>query len=231
MILIYQFGKVASNALMKGLNGVYLNRKKDKYKHHCIHTHEAEVAKDIIKKSSNIKIICPIRFPLQRNMSAFFHNIKKFSYFKKMTPKQICKLDMEILHERFREKYVAPLEPNRWLREATPILTEEFFTPFNFNIKHKTIKHPQYEILVLRYEDIKYWSPIIRSFLNQDFKLKQTNTTKEKWQGKIYAEFKKTFELTKEEKYNMSQMPYVINYYSQSEINGYCNKIRNIPFI
>ncbi len=86
-ILIFQYGKVGSSSILhceneRGAIGnatslkIYEDNKE--YNEYIIQTHSHEVAKDILSKYKNILVINIVRFPIDRNISAFFENIKLF---------------------------------------------------------------------------------------------------------------------------------------------------------
>ena len=76
-ILVFQYGKVGSTSIRQShQNGKYYPIIQKTYKEKFIQTHSHEVAKDVLSKYKNILVINIVRLPINRDISAFFENIK-----------------------------------------------------------------------------------------------------------------------------------------------------------
>lgn len=173
MILIYQMGKVASTTIYENIkrhtfgsdkNDVihvhYICKKVGNYNDNLskrIISYKTEVIK---KNREKIKIITLIRNPVDRNISAFLQHFK--SFIKNET-------DIKNIHNIFIDQYSHNV-PELWFDTEFKIFTgiDVYEYTFDAEIGYQKYSNDQFDILLVRVEDLKRCYDVIFDFINID---------------------------------------------------------------
>lgn len=140
-----------------------------------------------------IRIITPVRDPLDRNASLFFHNFAKYTG---QHPAD-CTLSMSEIHRIFIEEF-DHLEPLLWMNWA---IEDRFgLNIFDQPFPEKgwaTYSNKQVDLLVYRCEiDDAEKNVAVNEFMGlQDFAIENQNQTNQRKRGKLYQEFKESIVL------------------------------------
>jgi len=223
--LIFQFGKVGSTLLTKALGGHYLIDPRDKYSDNfCIQAHSHNLVRDILEKTNvRIKMIVPIRFPIHRNISAFFEGIHKHFELPKG---DILNLSHNVLEEKFRcgELDTSISWINQWVDSAIDILSDAFLLGgFDFQNPHRIITLNRLDILVIRMEDVEKWPEYLKMFFGAKIEMPKIHNMigTQRWYGGLYKRFLNQYKISSEEASSIRQSKYVATYYSDEEIGKY----------
>lgn len=204
-ILLYQMGKVGSSTLESSLDG-------------AIHAHSlfgygpcppAQAVKPLVQrlniavasqikrmalsKRSEVKIICPIREPMTRNISMFFQDLPYWlcEYYKK-SGRQINRSDagMQLLVDAFESVFCHDY-PTQWFVREMQRLTgiDVYVEPFDKKQGYSIIKRGRYSILVIKHDTLDANIELLSNFSGKPVKLNRTNTGNQKWYGKLYKDF------------------------------------------
>ena len=218
-ILIFQYGKVGSTSIRQSdSSSKYCPKIQETYKEKFIQTHSHIVAKDILSKYKNILVINIVRLPIERNISAFFENLKK-----------ACSNHNELSIYEIIQKY----DQNPWYTLGKiDNWMSSFFKIFNIDInkfkfdrinKYNKLKFNGNDILLFRFEDLKYITSNILPKYNI-FVNKKRNVSSGKPYGKLYETFKETYKIHDSEKEKIINSKITNIYYSKEEILEHIKK-------
>lgn len=229
-ILIFQYGKVGSTSIRQSdLNSKYCPKIQKTYEEKFIQTHSHIVAKDVLSKYKNILVINIVRLPIDRNISAFFENLKKtcnnhFENLKK-SPNNHNEISINEIIQKYDQNQLYTLEQtDNWM--------SSFFEIFNIDIdkfkfdrinKFNKLKFNGNDILLFRFEDLEYITsnilPKYNIFVNE-----KKNVSSEKPYGKLYKTFKETYKIHDFEKEKIINSKITNIYYSEEEILEHIKK-------
>lgn len=207
-IIIYQMGKVGSTSIFESLKNYGLRV----FKVHKLHPtknfrfnpsinglaikppswfgENEHVYKSYISTKQQVKIICPIREPFSRNISAFFQNLEQFTKVKQSK----TSLGTKELIEIFFKEYPHHV-PLRWFEfEMGKMLNINVYDyPFSKQQGYIVIKKANIELLVIKSElSNETKSQVIGEFIGIDgFVLKNANVGRTKTYSKLYNDFKR----------------------------------------
>lgn len=221
-ILIYQYGKVGSSSILKSFdsfagNGQSLNNLNLRNNKYCIQSHSHEVAKDILKNFKNILIINIVRFPVERNLSAFWQNYERFCpNYKELSINEINKCFINS-SENIKEN-------NNWMNKLFNVLDINIDNfQFDFEKKFVEIKKNTNTYLFFRYEDYEFISknilPKHNIIINKNY-----NVGSEKNYSDYYKKHKEFYKVTQEEEKNIKNSKFLNKFYSKNEINELLKK-------
>lgn len=251
LILIYQMGKVGSQTINNslrpfGLPVYHLHwLKRDKLiehlkeKHVTDRTQYLQILKHGVSFLSHInysemglerkkwKIISLIREPVARNVSVFFHFIKKWfpRYVRKYKTKHMTN---DKLRDFFLENFSRHNLPLSWFDKEMKqvfkidIFSEEF--PKSKGYKIYTGNHT--DLLLLKLEKLNnYASEAIKKFLGIDnFVLQDTNLARDQFYHSLYHEFISSRILPRSYVEKMYNSKYAKHFYSEEELNTFRKK-------
>lgn len=215
-VIIFQYGKVASSTIMTSQDGMGCQTIQDKYDKYLIKTHNHEVAKDILSKHKNVLIINIVRLPITRNISAFYQNIDRYAPdYNNITMDNLIKI---------YDKAYSIKHTTDWMNS--------FFNMFNINIdnfnfdtknKYNIFSRKGNDILLLRYEDIKYtFSKILPKY---GIKVSgKCNASESKPYSISIRNFLKNYKITKNEKQKIINNTILNKYYTKNEIQQHIKK-------
>ena len=237
-ILVFQMGKVGSTSIFKSLE--------KKYPGVVLHTHyvlesdwQMEHVLDWAKKGNPIKIISPIREPIGRNVSAFFHFTREGNEHK-------CDISMYSVQEQVK-LYLDDSFPRDLIDAESSSLAPEFETfvsqdfslewfenniekYFSINVYkksfpdcgHARFSHNNIDLLVLRIDISDEEKELaIRGFLEfPEFELKNENIGSSFEYASQYKLFKKQATLPEEYLNKMCDSKYFRHFYSEDKINS-----------
>lgn len=174
------------------------------------------VAEDVLRKHKNILVINIVRLPIDRDISAFFENIKIH-----------CENYKELSINEIIQKYEL-----LYSVEKTDYWMSIFFKIFNIDIdnfkfdrinKYNKLRFDGNDILLFRFEDLEY---IISSILPKYdiFVKKKINVGSEKHYAELYKTFKEIYKVNNFEKEKIINSKLTNKYYSKEEIINHINK-------
>lgn len=204
LVLVYQSGKVGSVSVYQAIKK---SRQFSVLHIHRINKQHIEQRRRIAKKKKwrieagdelglvlyraikffpRIKIICPIREPLSRNVSAFFQNITRM-------PLGISQLDNQGKANYFIKEFDHQTA-DKWFDEELKIITgiDVFKYPFNLDKGYLQINKAQFDVLIL-YHDLPDYtkSEIISNFLGKKISVEHIHSSNQKEYSDSYSEVKK----------------------------------------
>lgn len=209
-IIVFQYGKVGSTSIRCSTNGKYCPKIQKEYKEYIIQTHSKDVTKDILKKYKNILIVNIVRLPINRNISAFYENIK--SYCPGYNNTSITELI------KLYDTKLSVNQTDKWM--------EEFFELFNIDIdlfkfdhinKFNKLTYNGNDILLFRFEDFPYLTSNILPKYNIFLKEK-INVGSKKFYKNIYNTHKNVYKINDIERNNIINSKFTNLYYSKNEI-------------
>ena len=222
-VIVYQFGKVASSALVWAL--------KPRFNACQVHGHQE--ARELLAKSPHKKlyVINIVRNLFDRNISAYFENLENQEHavwhIGLGTRSDIASLPMEALHEDFRLKNLVMLGflENWYSRFKVTVQADVFDRRFDRHAGFRVLDSARCRILLLRYEDSSRWEPIISRFLEWDsFKIIRANTSRKKWYGDLYQRFKETYSFSSDEAAIVFHSRSMQTFYAEQELQGFLNR-------
>ena len=166
-------------------------------------------------------IICIVREPISREISAFYQNTE---FYKSIVEKNNLEIDtnasLNILKRIFSENITRHLE--NWFK--TEIYQEfhidVFSQPFNTQKGYQLFQTEKTSLLLLKMESMnKVFTNAIKELLNteNDISLTNSNIAENKHYAASYAEAKKTFRLSKEQLDEITQSRYFQHFYPEKE--------------
>lgn len=208
-ILLYQMGKVGSKSIYKSLIDSKINTI---HIHHLKPSHLRQ-----INKKKFVKIICPVRNPIDRHISDFFYNFELHTG----CPYDISQFNLTTLLQFFLSLDVFR-HPAPWFdKELKNKLGVDIYNyPFPKNKGYKIIKCDKYEILLFKLEICdNLIETLISDFVGlHHFVLTRRNSAKNKSYGEVYENFKKYITLPNKVINEMCDNKYTQHFYSKVEI-------------
>lgn len=216
-ILIFQYGKVGSSSIVQSdSNSKYCPNIQETYEEKFIQTHSHIVAKDIFSKYKNILVINIVRLPIDRNISAFFENIKSHC-------ENYNQLSINEIIQKYDQCYSV---------EGTDNWMSDFFKIFNIDIdnlkfdkinKYNKLKFNSNDILLFKFEDLEYITANILPKYNI-FVKEKINVGSKKFYAELYKTFKETYKIHDFEKEKIINSKITNIYYSKEEILEHIKK-------
>jgi hypothetical protein len=227
-VFVFQMGKVGSRSIADSL--------KSSYPGIVVHRHtiyeddwESQYLLDWVKKGKPLKIISPVRDPIGRNISAFFHFIEgRFGHASDKSMLPVSELvDIFVSDsdpdERPENKWMMEHDmPLKWFDENVKKYfdIDVYSSPFPES-GSQSYSHENVDLLVLRI-DVKDEEKerVIRDFLNyQDFKLENRNIGSSKNYAGKYKEFKEHAVLPEWYLQDMCESKFFKHFYTAEEIS------------
>ena len=225
-VMVFQMGKVGSAS-------IYLSLCKQ-YKGAVSHAHgdidnpyywRPHMMYVWLNNNGRLKIISPIRDPVGRNVSAFFHHVSGAG-----NTRDKSNLSIEELVNVFLDNPEQSGEKEMFLDHEQPLnwFDENILRYFDIDVYEKPFPESgialycsgNVELLVIR-QDIgdKQKEQAIREFLDlPNFKLKNTNVGEQRDYSSLYSEFKKKAVLPGSYLDEMCASKYIKHFYSANEI-------------
>ena len=235
-IFVCQMGKVGSRSIVDSLEKYYpgvvlhghLVRKMD---------WQAQYILEWVHHGNPLKIISPVRDPISRNISAFFHFIEgRIGHASDRSNLPITKLvELFISNDSTNEDdnnkaMMAHNLPLDWFDNniKNHFGIDVFSTPFPSS-KFATYSYNNTELLVLRIDIAdKKKEELIQNFIDfPSFKLKNTNIGASKGYSSKYKEFKNNAKLPEDYLDKMCKSKYFSHFYTDVEINTIRNQWNN----
>jgi len=218
-ILIIQYGKVGSTSIrLSDSNSKYCPNIQKTYEEKFIQTHSHIVAKDVLSKYKNILVINIVRLPIDRNISAFFENIK-------IHCENYNQLSINEIIQKYDQNQLYTLErTDNWMCR--------FFKIFNIDIdkfkfdrinKYNKLRFNDNDILLFRFEDLEYITSNILPKYNI-FVNKKENVSSKKFYDELYKILKETYKINDFEKEKIINSKITNIYYSKEEILEHIKK-------
>jgi hypothetical protein len=219
-IAIYQYGKVGSMSICGSCDGKYYPHICEVYDSLAVHTHSHKVMRDVLTKHNNILVINIVRLPIDRNISAFWENIKS-------SCPQYKNLSIDEIDEIYQktEKYSIK-DTDSWMNDFFKTLNINPDT-FEFDEEQKftEIKKDGNTFLFLRFEDFDYFAKYVlpKYGINNVQKL---HVSSQKYYGDKYIEHKKMHKINPNEEEEIRKSMFVNKYYSNDIIDQYISKYK-----
>ena len=222
--MVFQYGKVGSTSIRRAgwgrrrrPNGKYCPFIQKTYNEKIIQVHKHEVAKDILSKYKNILIINIVRLPINRNISAFYQNIKRVHCpnYDQLSINEIIQI---------YEKTYSVKQTDNWMKGCFELLNIDIDN-FKFDKvnKYNKLTSNGNDILLFRFEDFEYITsnilPKYNIFLND-----KKNVGSSKFYSELYNTHKKTYKISDIEKNNIINSKFTNIYYSKEEIQEHIKK-------
>jgi hypothetical protein len=250
-ILVYQMGKVGSRSIVDSLRAVKLHRPvyhvhflnqdniqkadhmlHDIYGSHynvnrwCLYESRFVIKHFLQQRAKHLKIISLVREPVGRNISSFFHNIDKFiPNFAALYEEG--KIDIAGITQRFLQNFHEHSFPLTWFDEEMKNVfgIDVFSATVSLSKEHRVFayKHGDLDLLVMKTEDINEVAhEALQEFLQiKDFRLKQSNLSREKNYNRAYDDFTRLVELPEKYLTTMYESKYVNYFYTSKEIERF----------
>ena len=215
-VFIYQMAKVASSSVYHSLEKQYPGALGAAH-HIGSDNWHSELFYDLYKQDKPIKIICPVREPIGRNISHFFEQFIKHVG----VPYEESTLSTEELIKVFMEKYNHD-HPLVWLDNNIKkhFGIDVYNTPFPSN-GVATYTSNNVELLIFRIDiDDSTKEGAIRDFLNfPSFKLENYNVGQDKDYKETYRKFKNSIKLPDDYLSKMKNSKYFNHFFTKKEID------------
>ncbi len=182
---------------------------------------EKGLLKNYVKGKKDAKYITPIREPIARNISGFFHNFYNITG-EEYTPD---KYTIEELIDMFTEKGKHDF-PLNWFDDNVKKVLDIDVYDYDFN-KEKgwvTIKEDNVELLIFKIEtdDTQIEKALIDFLgLDSDFELSRRNVGEEKDYGEDYKKFKEEYKPSGSYMDKMYNSKYARHFYTENEIEDF----------
>jgi hypothetical protein len=161
-----------------------------------------------------------------RNLSSFFHNIDK------LIPNcaalyQARRIDMSEITQCYFQKFHEHSYPLTWFDDEMKKVfgIDVFSANVSPSQDHRVFvyKREDLDLLVMRTEDIDYVArDAVQEFLEiKDFRLKQSNLSREKQYSQVYDDFTKSVKFPEEYLAKMYESNYVTYFYGLEEIERF----------
>lgn len=176
----------------------------------------ALIKKDVIDQKRPVKIICTIREPIARNLSAFFDVLPFYTGRNDYS----ASTDIEVLTDTFMQQlpHRYPLE---WLQNelGTSLGINVYDYPFDINKKFMLIKHGNIELLLIRTDlnDAEKSMRIAQMLDCPAFQLVNRNEGAKKAYASLYQKFKAHVTLPESYLDTMLQSDYACHFFSEAE--------------
>jgi hypothetical protein len=231
-ILVYQMGKVGSSSLEKSLLGSihehsffenppnptdYYLRNNTYFK--LIKARARNFLKIIlINRRKKVKIICPIRPALSRNISMYFQALPfwladyQTGYYSKSFERVGRNDGLEILFDSFSKNFPHSYPDDWFTKELMQLTGIDVLTEVEnhgFNNGYHIYKKGKYEVLVIRADLLLKNVNVLNEFTGKNIEIKNTNVASNKWYSAPYALFKQNYKIEED----------VANLYSGLRIN------------
>lgn len=235
-IFVCQMGKVGSRSIVESLEKYYPGV--------VLHGHliykmgwQSQYLLDWVNKGMPLKIITPIRDPISRNVSAFFHFIEgrlgQASDKSELPIKELVDLFIDYQDDNEEPDNMAMMDHNLplvWFDDNIKKYfgIDVFSTPFP-NSGHIVLTNNNTELLTFRIElhDSEKES-LLREFINvPSLSLINTNVGSSKAYSKKYKEFKNLAVLPDSYIRKMRESKYFRHFYSENEMNQICDNWSN----
>ena len=240
-VIVYQMGKVGSSSISQSLKTqldcpvFHVHRMNlqnisavDKEYKHAGQMPPDETAgiflgTHVISKNRPARIISLVREPVERNISAFFQNYKRFVGQKY----QPLAVELDQLIDRFLTSYNHDV-PLTWfdieMKATTSIDVYQY--PFPFDKGYTIIRKPPYELLVIKLETRDHVKEeAVKKFLELDrFELNRHNVGQNKNYALTYQDFKKHIRIPAHYIVRMCASRYTTHFYSAGEIEQIIRK-------
>ncbi len=236
-LVVHSMGKVGSTSLYEGLKKKYLEEynssarvlqthrlnsatiEKFKAEHEKLPPHIRDAVRFLDKDHTGTLLICPVRDPLSRNVSAFFNNIHNY-----IPGKDLGGVTTEQLVTLFLKKYAHDL-PARWFDEQVKSVfgIDVYAESLDFQTGGHVIRGDDISILLQRVEDPEELRlQAVRSFTGfSDLELPRLNVGSDKAYKDAYDSFRKTFRPPADLVDRVYQSRFSTHFYTAAEIAGF----------
>ena len=254
-ILVFQMGKVGSRSIIYSIQISLRKQNGKSYKNTMLfYRHRRFLIDDLPDKLTKpiiswrvrlglpIKIICPIREPIARNVSAFFY------FYCKVHLGSFPTTDLKELEELFlkdsREKSADPFLaisylmsehefPLNWFDEHFKPLTriDVYKQPFPIDRKWKIYRRGFTQVLLYRV-DLKRseQTKLVSRFLGlQVDEIRSKNAAKEKDYAELYSRFRESVKLPEQYIRRMHDSRFAKHFWSPAELKAAADKWRGAP--
>jgi hypothetical protein len=217
-ILVYQMGKVGSSSLERSLPGSihkhsffgnppnptdYYLRNNTQLK--LITSRLKDIFKVfLIKRRKTVKIICPIRPALSRNISMYFQALPfwladyQTGYYSKSFERDGRKDGLEILFDSFNKNFPHSYPDDWFSTELMKLSGIDVLTDVEkngFNNGYHIYKNGKYEVLVIRADLLSKKVNVLNNFTGENIQIENTNVSSNKWYSAPYSLFKQNYEM------------------------------------
>lgn len=206
-ILVYQMGKVGSTTIEESIpnsihfHTLYNNKPtiRDELKRTGIFTKFIPITRDFILRSAiknrqkKVKIISMVRDPIKRNISMFFHDFPylfvKYNNTNKVNRRKEEGLELlkKIFDNSFDHNYQF-----EWFDKEIKRFTgiDIYKEKYNSEKGYLKVENGNYELFLLKLEDIEKALPDLEDFIQQPIKIKSANRGDKKWYSSLYKDVK-----------------------------------------
>ncbi len=205
-IVVYQYSKVGSTSLCALFRPLC----------QTFHTHGPEKINKLLAENKKFLVVNAMRNGFDRHISCFFQHLKR-----KIEMPENCQVsDLIAIYSEFNAVHTSLT--SQWYTQFNQLLDLHTFDhPFDFNKKYYFERKANYDVLILRFEDIAEWPKILEKALHlKNLSLPKQNANKHP----LYDEFRKTYRYSAEEAEQILEMDYMQHFYTESELQEMVKK-------
>jgi len=223
-LFIYQMGKVGSKSILHSLENCGLKPVTHFHLFELLDKPQERFVRRYLQNSKRqISIISPIREPVARNLSSFFHDFR--GYFN---GKDLNKLKLSELEKHFYTDYDRHNFPLEWFDKEFQTHTSIDVYEYSFPQKEGflTIRQGRFRVLIFKLElpDEKK-AQLIKDFLGlKEFQLQLYNTASEKYYKDVYKKFVDNIQVQDSYLERMYRAKFSEHFYSNQELKQFIEK-------
>ncbi len=216
-VFVYQMGKVGSISIKNSLTKFYPGKVIHGHRYFINHPDwRTRRLYNWVLKNNELKIISPIRNPIDRNISFFFQNLKNYT--------GLSNIESNFSISELREIFLTRFD------HASPNKFYEIDMKTNFSINVYDIVFPDYGYKTYRKNNIsllvikselpnKIKCNVIKQFVGvSHFDLKHENISQTKFYGVSYEKFKQELKIPGELLNQICHSKYFTHFYNQDSI-------------
>ncbi|MGR5120702.1 putative capsular polysaccharide synthesis family protein [Vibrio astriarenae] len=239
-VYIYQMGKVGSTSLEESIDGAvhmhtlygnsecYVRKKQidsDKSWLYRLFRKLFEfVIRCVIRNKERVKVISMVRLPTDRNVSMFFQHLP-YWYCDYLNNNNDGKISREsgnqIIYNSFNIAFDHDYALN-WLNEELVRFTGiDFYTSmFPVEQGYELYEKDNFSVLLIRMDKIDecYSKGVISTFLGQDFEMKRSNESEDKWYSEVLNKFRSEYVFPADLMDRLLTSKLSTHFYKQAEI-------------
>ena len=248
IVIIFQMGRVGSTSVLAPLMrveskyAITQSRRSAVYRVYRTHESEDEPFKNLKKPNMiwrPISVICPIREPIDRSVSAFF-----YFYYEQIVRQNLENTDIPI--QDLKTLFLKDSRPHKSLKPRLNRLAEHDFclnwfdrhfqtlfsidvykTPFDITRKYQEYRRGGTRVLLYRSDlDISEQARLISRFLGVRLEIKPQNEAEHYTYGGLYDRFRESVKLPESYIRRMHNSRFAKHFWSPEELKAAADKWR-----